>query len=70
VSGPAPTRQRRWVANAIWTVVGVGLYLISINMFSGYPRWDTEGLTWIAIVVIVVLGALVWRWHERHDDEP
>jgi hypothetical protein len=70
MSAPVPARQRRWVANAIWTIVGVGLYTISVNMYSGYPRRHTQALTWIAVVVIVVLGALVWRWHERHHDEP
>lgn len=70
MSAPAPARKRRWVANAIWTIVGVGLYAICINMFSGYPRWHSEALSWVAVVVIVVLGAQVWYWHERHDDEP
>jgi hypothetical protein len=70
VSAPAPGRKRRWVANAIWAIVSVGLYAICINMFSGYPSWHSEALSWIAVVVIVILGALVWYWHERHDDEP
>ncbi len=70
MSTPAPRRKRRRVANAIWAIVGVGLYAICLNVFSGYPRWHSEALSWIAVVVIVVLGALVWYWHERHDDEP
>jgi hypothetical protein len=70
MSGPIPTRTRRWLVNAIWTIVGVGLYAVSIDMFGGYPRWHSEALNWIAVIVIVILGALVWYRHERHDDEP
>jgi lipopolysaccharide export LptBFGC system permease protein LptF len=70
VNAPAPRRMRRWVANAIWTIVGVGLYALCLNVFSRYPSWDSETLTWIPVVVIVLLGALVWYWHERRDEEP
>jgi hypothetical protein len=62
--------MRRWVANAIWVIVGVGLYAICINIFSGYPSWHSEALSWIAVAVIVILGAVVWYRHEQHDDEP
>jgi hypothetical protein len=70
MSRPVPSRARRWLVNAIWTIVGVGLYAICINLFAGYPRWHSETLNWIAVIVIMILGALVWYRHERHDDEP
>jgi hypothetical protein len=70
VSADVSARKRRWVANAVWIIAGIGLYAICNNIFSGYPRWHTQALSWIAVVVIVILGALVWYWHERHDDEP
>jgi O-antigen/teichoic acid export membrane protein len=70
MSGPIRTRARRWLVNLIWTIVGVGLYAVCINIFGGYPRWHSETLSWIAIIVIMALAALVWYRHERNDDEP
>jgi hypothetical protein len=70
MNGPVAARARRWIVNAVWTIIGVGLYAISDNMFSGYPRWHSATLNWIAVIVIVLLSASVWYRHERDDDEP
>jgi hypothetical protein len=70
MSGPTPTRVRRWLGNAIWMIVAFVLYWVCVGIFGGYPRWHSATLTWIAVGVIVVFGALVWYRHERHNDEP
>jgi hypothetical protein len=62
-------RIGRRIANLLWVIAGVLLYAICINMFGGYPRVHSEALNWVAVVLIVLAGALVWFRHERrHDD--
>jgi uncharacterized membrane protein YdcZ (DUF606 family) len=66
---PARGRARRWLANVVWTVVGVLLYAVCIDVFGGYPRFHTEVLEWAGVVVLVLLGIAAWVWHQRHGDE-
>lgn len=67
---PAPRPRRRWFANVVWFLAGVLLYAVCIDVFGGYPQVHSELLSWIAVIVLVLLGAGVWYWHERRDDEP
>jgi hypothetical protein len=60
---------RRWAANLAWIVLGVGLYAICIDIFGGYPQAHSEGLSWAAVVLIVLAGAAIWYRHERHDPQ-
>ena len=53
------SRMRRWAANVAWLVTGVGLFAICIDVFGGYPRWHSEALDWIAVIVIMILAAVV-----------
>jgi hypothetical protein len=68
-SGNGPRTVRRWAANLAWIVLGVGLYAICIDIFGGYPQVHSEALSWAAVVLIVLAGALVWYRHERHDPQ-
>jgi putative flippase GtrA len=61
-------RIRRLAANVVWTVAGVGLFAICIDVFGGYPSWHSEALDWIAVIVIMVLAAIVWYWYDRGVD--
>lgn len=63
-------RRPRVVANLAWIVLGVVLYAVCVGVFGGYPQVHSELLTWVAIAVLALLGALVWYRHERSDDEP
>lgn len=62
-------RVRRWAANVVWTVVGVGLLAICIDVFGGYPSWHSEALDWIAVIVIMVLAAGIWYRYDRDPDD-
>jgi uncharacterized membrane protein YdcZ (DUF606 family) len=70
VTAPARPRRRRWPTNLIWVVLGVLLYAACIDVFGGYPQVHSEALNWIAVVVLVLLGAFVWYRDEQRDDEP
>ncbi|GAB3308795.1 hypothetical protein EK0264_08140 [Epidermidibacterium keratini] len=61
--------------NLGFILLGVFLYFVSIEMFSGYPSWNSEFWNRLAIAALVVIGAIVWWWHEHHgesltDDDP
>jgi len=58
----------RWLTNLAWIVAGVVIYAICIDVFGGYSQAHSELLSWIAVVLLVVAGAAVWLWHERHGD--
>lgn len=62
-------RVRRWAANVVWTVVGVVLLAICIDVFGGYPSWHSEALDWIAVIVIMVLAAGIWYRYDRDTDD-
>jgi hypothetical protein len=67
-----PRRERpvrRRLADAAWIVLGVGLYAICVDIFGGYPQVHSEALSWAAVILIVVLGAVIWYRHERRDDD-
>jgi uncharacterized membrane protein YdcZ (DUF606 family) len=64
-----PARTRRWLANFLWTIAGVLLYAVCIDVFGGYPRYHTEALDWAGVVVLVLLGIAIWVRHQRHGDE-
>lgn len=61
--------RRRW-ADVAWTVGGVALYALCINMFGGYPAVHSEALNSAGVGLVVVLGIVVWYRDERDDDEP
>jgi hypothetical protein len=58
----------RLLSNLVWILAGVVIYAICIDVFGGYPQAHSEVLSWIAVVVLIVAGAGVWLWHERHGD--
>ena len=60
---------RRLAANVAWIIVGVIAFAVCIDVFGGYPQVHSEALDWAAVVLIVLAGALVWFWHERHGAE-
>jgi uncharacterized membrane protein YdcZ (DUF606 family) len=62
-------RARRWAANLAWTVAGILIYALCIDVFGGYPRYHTEALNLAALILLVLLGVTVWYCHERRDDE-
>jgi uncharacterized membrane protein YdcZ (DUF606 family) len=62
-------RARRWAANLAWTVAGILIYALCIDVFGGYPRYHTEALSLAALILMVLLGVSVWCRHERRDDE-
>jgi hypothetical protein len=66
-------RARRLLTRALLTVVGVigGLFcfFVAENMFAGYPRYHTEVLTIIGLILIVLAGGVAWIIDERRIDD-
>ena len=46
-------------------VIGVLLYALCIDMFSGYPQYYTDWLSRAGIAVLVLFGIGGWVWHAR-----
>lgn len=74
---PQPTHQplrtaRRALTRALLTVVGVvaGLfcYFVCQGMFAGYPRYHTDVLSIIGMVLIALTGGVAWVMDERRSD--
>jgi len=65
--------QSRWLrllANIAWTALGVVMYWTCSNIFGGYPQAHSELLSWLAVGLIMLTGAIVWLVYPRRDDEP
>jgi hypothetical protein len=55
--------------NLLWIIAGIALYSVCINIYGGYPQAHSEALNWLAVVLIVLAGAVIWFRHERHDPQ-
>jgi len=57
-----------WGLKAIgWTIAGVVAYFICQGMLGGYPRFHSQQLTTIGMILIAVTGGLAWIMDERRD---
>jgi hypothetical protein len=70
---PRPLRTaRRAFTRTLLTVVGVvgGLlcYFVCQGMFAGYPRYHTQVLSIIGMVLIALTGGVAWVIDERRSD--
>jgi hypothetical protein len=66
-----PLRSTLRVFGVIGLVLlAIVLYFICDNMFSGYPQYHTELLSWIAMILISLGGGIAWIVDERrHRDD-
>jgi hypothetical protein len=76
-TAPQPTRRplrmaRRALTRALLTVVGVivGLfcYFVCQGMFAGYPRYHTQVLSTVGMILIAATGGVAWVIDERRSD--
>jgi len=72
-SQPSRARSaRRFLTRSLLTVVGiiVGLLLLFVcqRMFAGYPKYHTDLLTIIAMILIALTGGAAWLLDERRID--
>lgn len=58
----------RWLANLGWVLLGILLYFVCIDMFSGYPQYHSGLLNLLALIAVVLAGAAVW-WRTSRRDE-
>ncbi|MEJ1109526.1 MULTISPECIES: hypothetical protein [unclassified Kribbella] len=65
----------RLVTRTVLTVVGVvvawTLYCVCQGMFSGYPKYHSQLLSIVGMVLIALTGGIAWiiDEHRMHDDD-
>jgi hypothetical protein len=64
----------RFLLRALLVVLGIagGLfcYFVCQGMFSGYPKYHTDLLSTIGLLIVMAVGALAWILdHRRIDDD-
>jgi hypothetical protein len=72
-----PLTAGRIIIRVAATIAGIigGLfcYFVCQGMFAGYPRYRTDLLSWIGMLVIMAVGAAAWivdhRRIDRDDDK-
>lgn len=66
-------RALRFVRRLLLTVAGVigalFAYFVCQGMFSGYPQYGTNVLSYIGLVLICATGGLAWLIDERRIDD-
>jgi hypothetical protein len=69
VSTERQSASRRLVVRALLTVVGsVGglfCYLVCQGMFAGYPRYHTDVLSVVGMVLLAAIAGVAWFVDER-----
>jgi hypothetical protein len=69
---PKTTRTGRSVTRALLTVVGVivglFLYFVCQGVFAGYPKYHTDVLSVIGMILIALTGGVAWIIDERRID--
>ena len=76
-SAARPLTAGRVITRVLLTVAGTtgGLfcYFVCQGMFAGYPRYGTEILSWVGLLVIMAAGGAAWiidhRRIEGDDDQ-
>ena len=76
-TGPQPVSPlrsaRRLLARALLTVTGVIggllLYFVCQGVFSGYPKYHTDVLSIIGMILIALTGGVAWIIDERRIDD-
>jgi hypothetical protein len=67
-----PRPVRRFLTRALLTVVGIVaglfLYFVCQGVFAGYPRYHTELLSIIGMILIAATGGVAWIIDERRSD--
>jgi hypothetical protein len=74
---PQPVRRplrtaRRFFTRTLLTVAGVigGLFCLFVcqNVFAGYPKYHTDVLSIIGMILIALTGGVAWIIDERRID--
>jgi hypothetical protein len=67
-----PRPVGRFLARALLTIVGVVvgtfLYFVCVGVFAGYPRYHTELLSDIGMILIAAMGGIAWIIDARRGD--
>jgi hypothetical protein len=73
MSEHAAKRKGNWFARLLrrtgLVLLGILLYAVCINIFSGYPQYGTPLLNWIAVILISITAGIIWIRFERHSDD-
>jgi hypothetical protein len=76
-TGPQPESRprsaRRLVARSLLTVMGVVvgllLYFVCQGVFAGYPKYHSDALSNICMILIAMTGLVAWVMDERRIDD-
>jgi hypothetical protein len=58
----------RVLVTVVATIAGLFCYFVCQGMFAGYPRYGTEILSWIGMLVIMAAGGVAWIIDHRRID--
>jgi uncharacterized membrane protein YphA (DoxX/SURF4 family) len=62
---------RRFLACVVLTGVGLFCYFVCQGMFSGYPKYHSQLLSIVGMVLVVLIGGVAWAVdeHRMRDDD-
>jgi len=58
----------RAVLTVVGTIVGLFLYFVCQGVFAGYPKYHTELLSIIGMILIALTGGVAWIIDQRRID--
>ncbi|HTF46972.1 MAG TPA: hypothetical protein VK735_05945 [Pseudonocardia sp.] len=58
----------RTLLAVVGVVVGTFLYFVCVGVFAGYPRYHTELLSDIGMILIAATGGIAWIIDARRGD--
>jgi hypothetical protein len=77
IDEPRPVRRPLWAARRFFTrtlltvagvIVGLICLFVCQNVFAGYPKYHTDVLSIIGMVLIALTGGVAWIIDERRID--
>ena len=69
---PPLRSARRFLTRALLTITGVTiglfLYFVCQGVFAGYPKYHTDALSVVGMILIALTGGVAWIIDERRID--
>lgn len=65
---PAGRLLTRALLTIVGVVVGVFLYFLCVGVFAGYPRYHSQLLSDVGMILISATGGIAWLIDARRGD--